>query len=351
MPLMARILYAAAGDGYGHATRAHSVGAGLLARGHDVRFLGSLKSSSYLKEHFPGLVDDIFGLLCCYRGDRISAFETVKTNVLRSFTELRPCNETFLRVTRGFEPELIISDFEPFSAFWAQWLGYRYISLDNQHLLTHCRVDRVSGEFRSLANAWATIRFYYANAHRYLITTFIQAPIKHQPATIVPPVLRPAVYELGSTSEDFLLAYLGGRMPKDEMCSALESLGDVPVRAYNFGQTGRVGNVEYLPVSAEGFLRDLSRCAGVISSAGHSLLCECVYFRKPILVKPIAGQYEQVLNAHYVERLGLGVSVDRYTARGIHEFMDHLDDYRASMSGIPQVALDPVLDAIEAEVP
>ena len=67
---MARILYAVNGDGYGHATRAHSVAAALLARGHEVRFLTSLKSSAYLKAVFPGLVDEAFGLCISYNQGR-----------------------------------------------------------------------------------------------------------------------------------------------------------------------------------------------------------------------------------------------------------------------------------------
>ena len=39
----------------------------------------------------------------------------------------------------------------------------------------------------------------------------------------------------------------------------------------------------------------------VITSAGFTLLGEAVYLHKPVLAIPVEGQFEQILNAHYVD--------------------------------------------------
>ena len=66
------------------------------------------------------------------------------------------------------------------------------------------------------------------------------------------------------------------------------------------------GELVYRPFSESGFLDDLRTARGVIAGGGFSLLSECVYLHKPALSIPVAGQFEQTLNARYLERLGYG---------------------------------------------
>jgi uncharacterized protein (TIGR00661 family) len=254
---------------------------------------------------------------------------------------------------RSFRPEFIITDFEPFTAFWARHTGVPYISLDNQHLLTHCHLDHPIGFSRDILNAYLTIRLYYGGAKRYLITTFIQAPVRYQPATIIDPVLRTKVYRMSPEQGDFLVAYKGGGGENMAMQRLLEDYTRVPIRAYGFGvlgQRGR-GNTVFKPFCSDEFLHDLATCAGVISSAGHSLVCESLFFEKPMLLVPIAAQYEQLLNAHHVEKIGAGMAVAKHSSHSIDQFVDRLGEFRDAMSGRPKADLEPVLDAVEQEIP
>ncbi len=66
------------------------------------------------------------------------------------------------------------------------------------------------------------------------------------------------------------------------------------------------GCIEYRPRSVDGFLDDLVGCAGVVTGGGFSLLSEAVYLHKPVLSVPLAGQFEQLMNARYLEREGYG---------------------------------------------
>jgi hypothetical protein len=40
---------------------------------------------------------------------------------------------------------------------------------------------------------------------------------------------------------------------------------------------------------------------------------------------PIKGQYEQIINAHYIEKLGLGISTDELTESDVRRFLELLD--------------------------
>lgn len=351
MTRMARILYAVSGDGYGHATRAHSVAAALLARGHEVRFLTSLKSNEYLKSVFPGLVDEVFGLCISYNQGRAESVRTIIENIRKGVSQWNQFTSTIRRVFRQFRPQLVVTDFEPFTAFYARRFDVPFVSLDNQHLLTHCSVDRPLGFSRDLFNAYMTIRLYYGGARRYLIPTFIRAPIRYHPTTLVDPILRLNVYEKSIEHGDFLLAYKGAGGENDAMRQVLEGYERMPIRAYGFELNGARGGVTYKATTTDGFLHDLAGCAGVIMSAGHSLACECLHLEKPMLLVPIAQQFEQAINAYHLEKMGVGRWVDRLSVSAIDEFVDRLDVYRSAAAKVPKATLDGVLEAIEQEIP
>jgi hypothetical protein len=44
-----------------------------------------------------------------------------------------------------------------------------------------------------------------------------------------------------------------------------------------------------------------------------------------MLLLPVAGQYEQIINAQYIERLGLGISAEKLDEPVIARFLDELD--------------------------
>ena len=58
---MAGIIYAVAGEGFGHSSRSHLIGQRLIDAGHDCGFVGSQKSLLYLKQYFGQRVKAIFG--------------------------------------------------------------------------------------------------------------------------------------------------------------------------------------------------------------------------------------------------------------------------------------------------
>ncbi|MBI1825537.1 MAG: hypothetical protein HY287_10280 [Planctomycetes bacterium] len=348
---MANIIYAASSEGFGHAVRAHAVGAGLLARGHDVQFVSSGCTIRYLREHFPDRLHEVLGLMLIF-GEKgsLSVLRTIGHNVYRMW-ELFPSQRRLDALMHKFQPDLVITDFEPFSAHAAWRCGVPFISLDNQHLLTHCKLRLPSGHSADAINAYLTIRLYYANARRYLIPTFIPAVVRHHPTTLVDPILRPHVYSRHATEGKFLLAYKTGALGGVGILEAIRKADRMPIRAYGFGIVGQERHISFHQLSTDAFLDDLSSCAGVIASAGHSLISECLYFRKPMLLLPLAGQFEQAINAFHVERLGAGRVARVLDRSAIDAFIGELAELRLSMRSIRKPSLDSVLDAVEQEIP
>ena len=94
---------------------------------------------------------------------------------------------------------------------------------------------------------------------------------------------------------------------------------------YGFDVDAEYENCVFKKRSTEGFLADLAAARGVIASAGFSLISECMALKKKMLLLPLAGQYEQIINAHYIPRLGLGISADELDDAVLAEFLDELD--------------------------
>lgn len=348
---MARILYAASGDGFGHAVRLHSVGQGLIEKGHDVQFLSCGKTWDYLQALFPNRTHPSFGLFTVYNQGKVEALQTVLHNLQRAWHSFRPALRSLSNLFDRFKPDLVITDFEPFSAHMARLRGVPYISLDNQHLLTHCTLERAPGCTSPLIYTYLTIRLYYAGAKRYLISTFYEAPIRHHPTRLIAPILRPRVYQTQPSDDAFILIYNGAPGENETLRRTLERYDRFPIRAYGLGLEGSHGHVTFKKTNPDGFLADLGSCRAVIATAGHSLVCEAIHLRKPMLLVPLEKHYEQIINARHVQRLGLGTCCDQLNPQILDKFFADLDHYRANLALRPQTSLDSVLKAVEQEIP
>ena len=74
----------------------------------------------------------------------------------------------------------------------------------------------------------------------------------------------------------------------------------------------------------------------MIASAGFTLMGEAVYLRRPMLAVPVGGQFEQVLNARYLEARGLRPGADELTDERLAAFLERLPDCERKLAGYHQ---------------
>jgi len=319
---MARILYDVAGEGFGHSSRSHLIGQHLIDAGHEVVFLASRKSLSYLRKHFGANVHEVFGLCLVYQNRNLSPLRTVTTN-LAQFLDHRSANkELYRRVIEPFDPNVVISDFEPFSAMWAWHHGVPFVSINHQDLLTLCELEHPSGHRLAKLNAQWVTRCHHFGAAAHIILNFFQAPVKHASGVLAPPVVRPIAQRFSPTCDEHILIYSTDPTWKDRLLTMLRTFPAQQFHIYGFNESKRIGNCTLLKNSTEGFLQDLASCRGVIATAGFSLISECLHFRKKMLLLPIQGQYEQVINAFYAEKLGIALRRRCLDAETLSEYLE-----------------------------
>jgi uncharacterized protein (TIGR00661 family) len=321
---MARIVYAVAGEGFGHASRTHLIGQRFLDAGHEVIFAASLRALQYLRPCFGDRVKEIFGLSYDYHKGYVAPAATVWRNLSRFPQGHRVNWEFFTQVCEPFQPDLVVTDFEPFSAWWARRRRVPFISIDNEHLLILCRLDHQLRNIWGRFSAAVVVRFHYFGARAYVITNFFQAPSRSPAAVLAPPVVRPAIARLQPSDAGHIVVYATTGTQEDQWRSVLGRFAPQKFHLYGFNKNVECENCTFKEASTEGFATDLASSRGVIASAGYSLISECLYLRKKMLLLPLVGQYEQLINARYVEKLGLGVWSKEVDEAVVSRFLERL---------------------------
>ena len=322
---MAKIIYAVAGEGFGHSTRSHLIGQRLIDAGHNVMFVGSKNSLLYLKQYFGERVKEVFGLSYAYDKGYVDPIRTLKRNLVKLPKGHRRNVELFKKHFAPFEPDLVISDFEPFSAWWAWRKNVPFISIDNEHILTLCKLEHPAKNWFSRLTAKVVTRCHYVGAVTYVIINFFRAPLRIDSAVLAPPIVRPIVCALQPRQGEHILVYSTAGTGEDQLRQVLGKFGKQRFYVYGFNKSAEDKNCVFKERSIEGFLTDLASARGVIASAGFSLISECMYLKKKMLLLPVAGQYEQIINAYYIQKLGLGVSSEKLDEPVLAKFLDELD--------------------------
>ncbi len=93
-----------------------------------------------------------------------------------------------------------------------------------------------------------------------------------------------------------------------------------------------LGNVTLKGFSEAGFVRDLASARAVLAGGGFSLMGEAVYLGKPMLSVPLKGQFEQTLNALYLQKLGYGEYHRELSERAIAQFLERSPEYARNVA-------------------
>ena len=332
-----RILYGAVGEGLGHATRSRVVAAHLLERGHEVKMAASGRAFPYLQQHLPD-VEEIWGTSFVLEHGTVNAWKTLTANVRGAAHGVPADWRRGSEIAGSFAPDLVITDFDGFAYLFAKTHRKPVLSVDNIQMVDRCEHDReiLAGVQRDYREARAFVHAKLGRASHYVITTFFHPPLRKERTTLVPSLLRPEIIAAKPERGDHLLVY--GRISESSI-AALEASG-VVCHAYGArdGLTEEVveGSLRYRPFANEAFIDDLRTARGVVGSAGYSLMSEAVYLRKPMLALPLAGQFEQEMNARYLERLGFGTAAAALDEAALERFLAREPEHERALAGYEQ---------------
>jgi len=348
-----RILYGVVGEGMGHAIRSRVVLDELVKR-HDVQVVVSGRAHDYLAqragEHLR--VRKIWGFTIVTEDNEVRSFRTLLQNVRGAVTGGWPRNvRAYFDLAQEFQPEVVISDFESWSYLFAVNHRLPVISIDNMQIVNRCRhaPEILRGHEADFQIARGVVKAKVPGASRYLITTFFYPPVRKRRTTLHPPVLRPEILSARAEPRGHLLVYQT-YTTNAELPDLLRKTG-LECRIYglrrNLQAPVREGKLTYLPFSEQGFVDDLRTARGVVASGGFTLMGEAVYLRRPMLAEPVGKQFEQILNARYLESLGYGMSAEEITEQQLGEFLERIPDFERNLAGYSQDGNREVMNALD----
>lgn len=341
-----RIAYGVMGYGRGHAMRTSAVLPALMAE-HEVTVFAGGDAYDVLAKRFPTVRIPTIGYVYNARGGH-SVPRTVSRN-LAPMADLLLGGPGLEQVQKEFTDrgiQLAISDSEAWTHRAAEKLKIPRISFDHVGIIAWCKPHFPPDLWLAGMRDGAAYRALMGQPQRTLISSFYPAEPRQAGTRIVGPLLRDEVLRATPSRGDYLLAYFnkGEHQFLPHVDRALRLL-DMPVVVYGTPYRGRIDNLDFRAPSTEWFVHDLAHCRAVLSTAGNQLIGEAIHFGKPILALPEQA-FEQRLNAHIIERMGVGLrgELQRLTPSDIDRFLG-LDDYfRANMA---EHARDGRAEAIE----
>lgn len=300
-----RILYGIQGTGHGHISRAREILPLLINHAEvDVLLSGyncnmSLEDIHIMKRR---------GISLSYSDNgRVSLFNTIKK--LKPITFLRDVNKLDSRPY-----DLVISDFEPISAWASYKTGIPSLALSHQaSFLSDLspRPDRQSlfseQILKNFAPCKSALGFHFRRYDHF----------------IEPPIIRSEVLSLKPQKDNHVTVYLPAfhhrkLIPYFRKVSSADWHIFSPSCTAAFDES----NVTVHPVDNIAFLKSLENCIGVLTSGGFETCAEAMYLGKKLMVIPIKNQYEQLCNAAALKEKGIHV---HYSVT--EQFSDSLDEW------------------------
>lgn len=284
-----RILYGVQGTGNGHITRARAMAEEFAMRGVAVDYVFSGRApEDYFDMACFGNYRTFEGLSFVAKDGKVSLLATCRRASILQFTR------DVLKLDLSHY-DLILSDFEPITAWAAKRAGRTCIGIGHQYAFG-AEIPKYTGDS---IGAW--ILNHYAP-----VSTSLGVHWHHFGYPILPPIIQTHV-SAGSKyfTTDDVLVYLPFES-SDEVMEWLEACPQYRFRMHCKDiEPGRYGNVEVYPFSRDGFQKNLQECESVLCNAGFELNSEALHLGRRILVKPLHGQVEQLSNAIALEQLGL----------------------------------------------
>ena len=346
-----RILYGVCGEGMGHAMRSAVVAEHLVSRGHDLHFVSSGDAQKYLERRWPGRVSYAMGLKSVMRRNAVQPGLSLLANVAKQ--TLSPVLHAATWLSLGKTPDVVISDFDPWTARYATLRGVALVAVDNIHFMSHFGHPSsvVSSDRRAAAIMYPIVNSMVPKAKNYLVTSFVGATSSRPNATLHLPILRPSVFAAApENAGTHVCVYFNAGSDHAAIARELNGLPDVPFRVYGGRVHGQQRNVTLLPFSEDAFLRDLASADAVIGGAGFTLMTEAIYLGKPMLAAPFGGQFEQILNANYLEHIGYGARARVLGQSEISAFLDRLPTYRENLRSFYHDGNEELLQAVESAI-
>jgi len=318
------ILYGVNGTGFGHSARAKEIISNLEKRGHKVLAIVHGNSSIFLKPFFSCL--EIKGIEVEFEKGEVSLRKSFQKSFDSIFSNFKSRNLLKERIN-SFKPDICITDMEYFTSLLSYLYRLPLISISNIYELVFQKEnERFKGPMYYFTKM--LVRANSIGSNYYFVLSLDKKGDISRKARFVAPVIREEVIKSRKIKNAGHILVYESRIT-DNLTDILKK---VPERfiIYGYKKEQKDGNLIFKKDINE-FVKDLAECKAIIATAGFSLISEAVYLKKPFFAIPLKKQFEQLLNAVKIKRMGFGEYSERPEKREIICFLEELNRYKRNL--------------------
>jgi uncharacterized protein (TIGR00661 family) len=332
-----RIILAVQGEGRGHLTQALAVHEILSRHGHTVccvivgtscnRQIPDFFTRKFSVPVIPVLSPNF---TMDKNSKSIHLGRTVMDNLLR-VKQYRKSMRTIDALLEEHQPDLVINFYEPLIALHAltRKRSFKILAIAHQYIYLHPAFKFPDGNTLQSTYLKAYTKFTSLGSDIQLAISMYNLPeAANSKLRVCAPLLRKQIFALTPTEEDFVLVYLLNsgysrdivRYHKKNPSLKLVCFTDSKeVKEQHNGMLILNENLVFHSLNDSKFLDLMSRCKGLVCTAGFESVCEAMYLNKPVMMVPVKGHYEQYCNARDASRIGAGIYCEEFDLSKLEE--------------------------------
>jgi uncharacterized protein (TIGR00661 family) len=254
------------------------------------------------------------------------------------------------------KPDLVITDYEPYSAQYGYAYQSRVVTIDQQSKYLLNTLPHELKEFTYMDEIMR-LKMFFPIAHKRIACSFFRVPDSEQEKVeVIPTNIRPKIINIKNNPIDnphyivYLTSQPGFEQTLDEIIFALAARRqerfvifldkDTYLRAKRTIDLCKTihKHIYFVPHGEPLFEKLLCHCHGIISTAGHTLLSEAMYLGIPVYAMPLP-LYEQQLNAEVIGANQFGINAPSLTQEGLQDFILNNKLYRNNILNDTKVLL------------
>ena len=335
------IFYCVCGEGMGHSIRTGVI-VDKLKKHYDIHIFTHGNAYKYLSSKFDN-VYEIGGFNTVYNNNKVDNARTLLSALKRNPHNIKSSYENLYKKARELSPDIIVTDFEIYSTQVSKLLNIPLISLDNIHIITQAKIDYPKKQRLEMLKAKAVIKTYVVKPKIHIITSFFYPKIRAKKnAVIYPPIIREDILKLTPTIKDHIIVYQTSK-ESIRLVKRLKVLKDEKFIIYGFNKEETDENLTFKLFNEDEFYDDLSSAKAVICNGGFTFISEAISLKKPIYSIPAIGNFEQILNGFYVQKLGYGEYHEKMSVNKLSKFLNKLPKYQQRLEKVKKTNNDGII--------
>ena len=200
--------------------------------------------------------------------------------------------------------EVVFNFFEPLTGLLQLFgaLPVPVVALAHQFLIQHPERIRIPGRHLEDLGMRLFVSLVGCRSQRVALSFYPARPVPARRLTVAPPLLRSALFDCTPTEGSYLLVYLVNHGYSDQIRAWHAVHPGTRIHCF-YDRPGAPLVEEVAPslffhqLDGKRFLDLMAGCGAVASTAGFESVCEAIWLGKPLLLVPVEGHFEQLLNA------------------------------------------------------